>query len=106
MSVLNHTPEPWAFKAGSKTHREMSTITKANDPTFIIGYAICEATNVAQRDEDLSNATIMTAAPTLFKHLREIISAHEDRDTEELNKACRAATPLVKLLLYGKAADR
>lgn len=84
-----HTPGPWATKEGDRSRREMSLIAKACDADFIIGYAICEAQNKEQREEDLANARLIAAAPDLLSALQGVLRI-ADRKTAEFD-AARAA---------------
>lgn len=66
------TPGEWAFTEGRAETSSMSVIHKADDPGFIIGYAVCEGKNKRQRAEDLANVRVMSLAPKMLKLLQQI----------------------------------
>src|SRR5687768_10336855 len=68
-----HTAGDWAFTVGDKERRNMSTVHKADDETFLIAYVICEAVNPHQRAEDVANARLLAASPRLLAACRHLI---------------------------------
>ncbi len=73
-ATSKHSAGPWEFTEGDRDRRMMSSIHKAGDKTFLIGYAICEARNQLQRVEDLANARLMAAAPELLASLKDLVT--------------------------------
>ena len=65
-----HTPGPWAFQEGDRERRSSSLIHKAGDPEFYIGFVTCEWFNAKQREEDLANARLIAASPSLLVGLQ------------------------------------
>lgn len=99
MSEVKHAPGPWAFKEGRAERHEMSTIFKANDPEFLIGYVLCDARNPHQRPEDIANARLMAAAPELLEALKAVREANEIN----LNKGNTGIDPTVYESAIAKA---
>lgn len=70
--AIDLSSERWAFQEGDRERQAMSTIFKADDKDFLIGYAICESRNDLARAEDLARTRLMAAAPRLLAMLLEL----------------------------------
>lgn len=70
--MSNHTEGPWAFVEGDRERRSMSSIFKASDKEFLIGYVICDSRNELARADDVANARLIAAAPELLSALERL----------------------------------
>ena len=71
---------PWAFTEGELKRRDMSRIHKADDPEYLIGYALCDD-NPNVRSSDIANARLMATAPELLESCEALLQMLDEWDS-------------------------
>lgn len=98
------TKGPWGWTEGNREHQAMSDVFKASDPTFRIGYVLCEFRNDLQRAEDIGNAQLIAQAPSLLDSLQKLVKIVEDETggkSPYVNQTVREAKKVVEKAIGG-----
>jgi len=71
-----HTPGPWVLECGERGHRFSRVYSAYNGHPIHYKYASSDG---ASADQDVRNARLIAAAPTMADYLRELAAAGDER---------------------------